>query len=249
MRSKLSLAVLLIVTACAKERSQPAPGASPPASTARSPEDAAAAPPAVADGGPARAASAPNASAPDAGAVRSGNPRRQGDPVEVTGTGDFPDDGSGAASVGMQGGWDVGGPAGPTGSGKPTIGRVPDTGSGYEVRGGGDRDRPYISMGTLAVTGDLDKAVVRRYVRQKLPRIEYCYQKQLVTNPKLAGTVRTKFTIGAAGTVTEVHATGSDDRALEGCLEETIRSIQFPKPDGGGVAAVTCPFTFRPTSK
>jgi hypothetical protein len=104
-----------------------------------------------------------------------------------------------------------------------------------------------VSIGNATAVGDLDKNTIRRYVRQKLSQIEYCYQKQLTVKPSLAGTVNTQFTIDGNGRVIASKAAGLGDGEVEGCVAGVIRSIQFPKPAGGGIVNVTSyPFTFRP---
>jgi hypothetical protein len=49
-----------------------------------------------------------------------------------------------------------------------------------------------VSIGAATVTGDLNKDVIRRYVRQKVRQIEYCYQKRLLVKPDLSGAIQTK---------------------------------------------------------
>jgi pSer/pThr/pTyr-binding forkhead associated (FHA) protein len=134
-----------------------------------------------------------------------------------------------------------------------TIGHGSGTGTGYGVKGGGgglpgrQPSGPKVSIGNAQATGDLDKNTIRRYVRQKLAQIEYCYQKQLLVKPTLAGTVNTQFTIDGNGRVIAAKAGGMGNGDVEGCVADVIRSIQFPKPTGGGIVNVTSyPFTFRP---
>lgn len=191
--------------------------------------------------------------------------------ASLTGTGDFSsglDDrdvygGLIGNEVGeMQGGWGYGisgtGPGGGgTGMGTiglgryGTIGHGAGTGTGYGIGSGkgGMRGRtatqPRVNIGNATATGDLDKNIIRRYIRQKLPVIQHCYEKQLVVKPSLAGTVTTQFTINGNGTVISVRASGMGDSAVENCVADAIRSIQFPKPTGGGIVNVTYPFTFR----
>src|SRR5207247_1443617 len=132
-----------------------------------------------------------------------------------------------------------------------TMGHGSGTGSGYGVGSGkgGMRGRqaslPKVNIGNATATGDLDKNIIRRYIRQKLPQIEYCYQKQLTVKPDLAGTITTQFTINGNGAVISVKGSGMGNRDVESCVEEAIHSIQFPKPTGGGFLTVTYPFTFR----
>ena len=132
-----------------------------------------------------------------------------------------------------------------------TIGHGSGTGSGYGVGSGkgGMRGRtakvPQVSIGNATSTGDLDKNIIRRYIRQQLPRIQHCYEKQLVVNPNLAGTVSTQFVISGTGAVISAKASGIGDGTVESCVAGIIRGIQFPKPTGGGIVNVTYPFTFR----
>ena len=132
-----------------------------------------------------------------------------------------------------------------------TMGHGSGTGSGYGVGSGtgsvpGRANLPKTSIGVATATGDLDKNIIRRYMRQKLPQIEYCYQKQLAVKPKLAGTITVSFVISGEGTVTSAKASGLGDEPVETCVADVVRTIRFPKPKGGGVVNVSYPFTFRP---
>ena len=163
----------------------------------------------------------------------------------------------------MAGGWGYGisgvGPGGggtgwgTIGTGKyGTIGHGSGTGSGYGTGSGkgGMRGRkaspPQVRIGNASATGDLDKNIIRRYIRRKLPRIRHCYEKQLLVKPSLSGTVVTQFQISPAGMVQGATAKGIGDGEVEGCVAEAIKSIQFPKPKGGGYVNVRYPFTFQP---
>jgi len=140
------------------------------------------------------------------------------------------------------------GTIGPGGYG--TIG----TGRGYGVgvgRGGfGVRKKPtaQVRVGNAAATGDLDKNIIRRYIRRRLPRIKLCYEKELAKKPKLKGTVVTNFQISPAGSVLGISAKGVSD-AVSSCVASEIKMIQFPKPKGGGLVQVRYPFNFRSTGE
>jgi pSer/pThr/pTyr-binding forkhead associated (FHA) protein len=133
-----------------------------------------------------------------------------------------------------------------------TIGHGSGTGSGYGAGGGrgGLRGRqaavPNVKIGNVSATGDLDKNIIRRYIRRKLPQIKYCYEKQLLVKPGLGGTVNTDFQISPTGAVLNSKATGVDGD-VSSCVADVIKTIQFPKPKGGGLVNVRYPFTFRPT--
>jgi hypothetical protein len=102
---------------------------------------------------------------------------------------------------------------------------------------------PSVALGQSGVTGDLDKAIIRRYIKRNIQKIQYCYEKELLAKPKLEGTVTVEFDIAPDGKVTSSVAHGMDT-AVEGCVAQVIKGIEFPKPKGGGIVAVKYPFTF-----
>jgi len=133
-----------------------------------------------------------------------------------------------------------------------TIGHGSGTGSGYGVGGGrgGMRGRsasvPQVRIGQPSAVGDLDKAIIRRYIKRNIAKITYCYEKQLLAKPGLQGTVSTQFFISPNGTVASANASGVD-ATVASCVAGVLKSIEFPKPKGGGGVQVNYPFTFRPT--
>lgn len=104
---------------------------------------------------------------------------------------------------------------------------------------------PAVRIGGPA-TGDLDKQIIRRYIRREIPKITLCYEKRLVDKPGLAGTVTAKFFITPGGSVSTSEATGVDPEVAR-CIAAVIKQIKFPKPKGGGGVNVSYPFTFRST--
>ncbi|HEY5938131.1 MAG TPA: AgmX/PglI C-terminal domain-containing protein [Kofleriaceae bacterium] len=131
------------------------------------------------------------------------------------------------------------------------IGHGSGTGSGYGVGGGrgGMRGRsgasPTVRIGQPNANGDLDKAIIRRYIKRNLQKIQYCYEKALLAKPNLAGTVSTTFFITPNGQVAQSQATGVD-KDVASCVARVIKQIEFPKPKGGGGVQVNYPFTFVP---
>jgi hypothetical protein len=133
-----------------------------------------------------------------------------------------------------------------------TIGHGSGTGSGYGVGSGrgGMRGRqssvPQVRIGQPQSVGDLDKAIIRRYIKRNISKITYCYEKQLLARPGLEGTVSTQFFISPNGTVAASNAGGVDPEVAS-CVAAVIKAIEFPKPKGGGGVQVNYPFNFRPT--
>ena len=132
-----------------------------------------------------------------------------------------------------------------------TIGHGSGTGSGYGVGGGrgGMRGRtsavPTVSIGQPNAQGDLDKAIIRRYIKRNIQKIQYCYEKELLAKPGLSGTVQTQFLITGNGNVQSSSGNGVDPN-VSSCVAGVIKGIEFPKPKGGGNVQVNYPFTFRP---
>jgi hypothetical protein len=129
------------------------------------------------------------------------------------------------------------------------IGHGSGTGSGYGTGAGrgGMRGRrsvqPMVRMGNPNAVGGLDKNIIRRYIRRKIPRIKFCYEKQLLVNAKLRGTVWADFVIAADGRVATSKATGVS-KAVSSCVAMVVGTIRFPRPKGGGVVKVRYPFRF-----
>jgi hypothetical protein len=128
-----------------------------------------------------------------------------------------------------------------------TIGRGSSSGNGYSR--GDMRGRiaavPTVALGQPSVKGDLDPAIVRRYIKRNIQKVDYCYEKQLLAKPGIAGTVQVQFFITPNGTVSRSDATGVDPEVAS-CVAGVIKDIEFPKPKDGGGVSVNYPFTFRP---
>ncbi len=104
---------------------------------------------------------------------------------------------------------------------------------------------PTVVIGAAVMTGDLDRNLIRRYVRRKLPALRHCYEKALVREHDLESTVTATFSIGADGHVIESSADGALDAVLEGCVADVIRTIEFPAAKGAGAVSVRYPFHFK----
>jgi len=74
-----------------------------------------------------------------------------------------------------------------------------------------------------------------------------CYEKYLDTNPEEKKVkARIGFTIGTSGMVTKAACECNvQNEALKTCLVEAIKSIAFPKPEGGP-ARFEYPVSFTP---
>ncbi len=140
----------------------------------------------------------------------------------------------------------------PTGYGKIGLGRF--GGSGWDgPGGGGPRGRKHTAsvpgpiIGQPTGSGNLDKSIIRRYIKRNIDKIGYCYEKQLLARPNLDGTITVNFFISPSGSVTSSVGAGFD-ATVANCVADVVSTIEFPAPRDGGVQ-VNYPFTFHPAGK
>lgn len=102
--------------------------------------------------------------------------------------------------------------------------------------------------------GELSADYIREVIRDAIPLVKECYELGLRGAPELAGTLKVTFTIigepEVGGIVESVQIPDDSPLAqqptMRECIEQTMLSLEFPQPTGGGKVKVTYPFTFRP---
>jgi hypothetical protein len=131
-----------------------------------------------------------------------------------------------------------------------TIGNGPGTGPsgtgpGSHLYPRGHTPQPPPSMGTPTVGPDgLDKAIVKRYIHDRIQAIGYCYEKQLTVNAELGGTISVEFVIAPNGAVISARGDGGvGSKDVDSCVLAEVRGIHFPKSEG--MTNVKYPFTFH----
>lgn len=98
----------------------------------------------------------------------------------------------------------------------------------------------------------VDKAYIRRAVRELLPLLRDCYDQGLEREPALAGTVVVDFTIegepGVGGVIgrsaIDPAGTTLPDAAARECIQETMYALEIDPPADGSVVTVRYPFAF-----
>ncbi len=107
--------------------------------------------------------------------------------------------------------------------------------------------------GASAGAGSIEQNAVANIMRTRTNVVRACYQNQLAREPLLRARVRVRFTIDAAGLVTQASSTavaeaGDPDRVsdLARCVEGIIRGTTFPARAGASPAEVSMPFVFSP---
>ena len=158
---------------------------------------------------------------------------------------------------GGRSGWGVGGgcsmpPCGIIGTGRyGTIGTGDKAGDGWGGPGhgnGGMRRRTPVDpggyIGRPIIDGDLDKAIIKRYIKRHVEKIAYCYEKQLLARPGIAGSIAVQFLIAPNGSVQSANGSGFDGEVAS-CVAGVVKSISFPAPKSGGAVQVNYPFNFH----
>ena len=136
-----------------------------------------------------------------------------------------------------------------------TISRGPNSGDSYSLDGGdgkpGRKHKPTAPAvkfcttdNSCNVSGEVDPAVIRRYIKRNTAKITYCYERALLGKPGLTGTVQAIFTVAPNGHVLQSSAKGVDPE-VSSCVAEVIGNIQFPKFDEA--FQVKYDFSMRPT--
>ena len=92
--------------------------------------------------------------------------------------------------------------------------------------------------------GTLDKSIIKRYIKRSEASIGYCYEKELLARPGIAGTVTIQFLISSSGGVQSSAGQGFDANVAT-CVASVIKNINFPAPRDGSAVTVNYPFTFR----
>lgn len=90
-------------------------------------------------------------------------------------------------------------------------------------------------FGDQAGPGKISVASVESVFRRRRGAIQTCYERALKVNANIEGKVSIRFTIGAAGTVTQIQVVenSTGDSGVGACISEKIKGWPFPPPEGG----------------
>jgi hypothetical protein len=102
--------------------------------------------------------------------------------------------------------------------------------------------------------GSLSPEYIQSRIRQDfVPMARQCYEAALEKNPKLGGKLVFQFVIvGDESVGGIVESADLDEKStlkdleLAVCLRESLLSVSFEPPEGGGSVSVTYPFEFSP---
>lgn len=94
-----------------------------------------------------------------------------------------------------------------------------------------------LRMGPMKSSGSLARTTIRRYVRRRHRHLTNCYDRELLTKPRLRGTVSTGFTITKTGHVKGARAHGVSVSVSQ-CVRQVLGRMMFPKPPSGDAVTV-----------
>lgn len=108
------------------------------------------------------------------------------------------------------------------------------------------RVRGVVKSEAPAVDGPLDPSLVAKEVRVRIVAIKACYERALKRNLNLSGRILIRWTITAAGTVSdvEIEKDGMGDGEVASCIKGLVGRWRFVAPSGGPVE-VEYPFIFE----
>lgn len=101
-----------------------------------------------------------------------------------------------------------------------------------------------------AVDGELDPSLVAKEVHVRIGAIKACYERALKRKADLSGKVKIRWTITAAGSVSDVEIEEDTMGYAEvaSCMKGLVGRWRFPAPSGGSVDVVY-PFIFEPNKE
>jgi hypothetical protein len=99
------------------------------------------------------------------------------------------------------------------------------------------------------IPGTIDREAIRRVIRQNLPTIRACYERQLNRKPDLFGKIVITWEIGEQGRVVTASVKsnelgGAEGKAVGECLVERLKTWRFPEPPKNMQPEISYPFLF-----
>jgi len=102
-----------------------------------------------------------------------------------------------------------------------------------------------IASGVNAI-GVIRQDRVREVIRSRLTQLRRCYERALVTDPKLAGALTLSFVIiGQKPSKIEVAASSVSDPKVGSCVKRELEKLTFPRARYAGVLVVNYPLVFQ----
>jgi len=103
-----------------------------------------------------------------------------------------------------------------------------------------------VRIGVTQTAGPIPDAAIKRVLREALPAVRACYEREVAERPELAGRVTFALPIDATGAVpsASIEASTLLNAAVEACALATLHRLRFPASREGGLTTVTLPLVF-----
>lgn len=111
-----------------------------------------------------------------------------------------------------------------------------DTDTAAEPADNGDKKNKKKQM-VEGATGTIDTKAVNSIINNNFSQVKACYERRLKMNSFLEGKLDLNIVVSTSGKVVAVTVNSDSVRDAEmlSCVKNTIRSWEFPKPEGGRV--------------
>lgn len=122
----------------------------------------------------------------------------------------------------------------------PTDGK-PESDTGHKTP---EDERGAVHAAVVDSASNLSEAEVRTTIVQKQASFRQCYDLGMSSSAAFAGTVSLRVSIGPTGTVASVEVLSSTTKiaAVDSCVTQAVRSMQFPAKGNGAVVAFPIEF-------
>ena len=109
------------------------------------------------------------------------------------------------------------------------------------------RKRVNISDKIIKVTGELTESQIKKVVRIRIAQIRYCYEKEVIRNPNLKGSINLKWVINSQGrvVVVKVKRASLKNKRIQNCVKHRIIRWRFPKYKKNNYTTVKYLFKFK----
>lgn len=93
-----------------------------------------------------------------------------------------------------------------------------------------------------------DREAIRQKIKEHIPEIRECYEKELRQKPELKGKIVVDFEVDSSGSAQKVSInekkTQLKDPGVQACLIAHMKAWKFPPAPEGSVTVITYPFVF-----
>ncbi|MBW1820554.1 MAG: AgmX/PglI C-terminal domain-containing protein, partial [Deltaproteobacteria bacterium] len=110
-----------------------------------------------------------------------------------------------------------------------------------------DHKRIHIKLGKISVTGGLTRSVVEAIIEKAIPSINRCYDKKPWWKWNVKGEFVFKLTVDSNGQVAKASRISGTKKvkALEDCIIQKLKNLQFPFPKGSKEGTITVTFLLK----